>query len=186
VALALVVGAGLLWSCAVTEQNYATLSFFFDGVPDPTVKGSDGAPLASAQNIKDSPTYSVHKPFAEASCAECHSQAFELTPQDSSICMKCHEKKPTEYPRMHGPVAAGACLWCHSPHESAEPHLLRKAAREVCSQCHESSMLSSTKVPEHADATKNCLDCHTGHGGTASYFLRSAAEKQTRKEPPPR
>lgn len=187
--LALTLGAA--FSCSVTEKNYTTLSFFFDGVPDPNAKAK-GGPGAVALDMASSPTYSVHKPYAAGACAECHSQAYELTPQDSGICMKCHKDRTNEYPKMHGPVAAAACLWCHAPHESAEAHLMKKPAREVCLQCHEAASLSVERVPEHADAARSCLDCHSGHGGTASFFLRpkpdrptAPAEKAGPKEPAP-
>jgi predicted CXXCH cytochrome family protein len=83
---------------------------------------------------------------------------------------------------MHGPVAAGACMWCHAPHESIHRSLLRDADRKVCAQCHTAAMLAGTKVPEHADESRACLECHTGHGGPAPYMLRAAAEP---KAPPP-
>lgn len=163
----------LAWSGCSIEKDYETLSLFFDGVPDPKAIqaaqiGEDGKPA----NIRVSPTYSSHEPFMKEQCSDCHGGRKRLNKNDSSICLKCHEGVPTKHERMHGPVAAGACMWCHHPHESAFAALLRDVPTKVCAQCHDSSLLSTTVVPEHADAARSCLDCHTGHGGAQPYFLR--------------
>jgi predicted CXXCH cytochrome family protein len=176
----LALSAWAAWSCEVTPKNYPTLSYFFDGVPDPNAKGKPGAGLQSP-NIQSSPTYSIHKPYADAACIECHSKSYDLTVQDSGICLKCHRDRVNQYPKMHGPVAAVACLWCHTPHESAEAHLLKKPAREVCLQCHDVAALNSDKVPAHVDPARSCIECHSGHGGTAPYFL---LPKATRADAP--
>lgn len=163
----------LAWSCSVRD-HYETLSFFFDGVPDPNapLQGRKGL---VAVNLKASPTYSVHQPFKEDQCAACHTESFEITGQDSGLCIKCHEPVTRQHPRMHGPVAVGACLWCHLPHESAEAHLFKGPSRQVCTQCHEPGLLSSDRIPEHADLAKGCLECHFAHGSGAPFFLRPSA-----------
>lgn len=163
----------LVWGGCSIEKNYDTLSMFFDGVPDPKLakavqSGEGGGP----GDLRASPTYSQHPPFVKEQCADCHGGRKRLTRNDSAICLKCHEGVPTKEERMHGPVAAGACMWCHHPHESAQAKLLREPSRKVCSQCHDASVLDTTRVPEHGDSTKSCLDCHMGHGGPQPYFLR--------------
>lgn len=162
--------AVVLWAgCTVTNENYEVLSFFFDGVPDPNAPMLPGA---TAAQIRLSPTYSVHEPFTEDRCADCHGRRFNLTPADSPLCLNCHAEVPNEQPLMHGPVAAVACLWCHTAHESPYPALLKRAPRDVCATCHDAALLSAERVPEHApEATESCLDCHAGHGGTTRYFL---------------
>lgn len=175
--LAVAALAALAWSgCAVTESNYKTLSFFFDGVPDPRVKAApeSGGSTFSSIDPSKSPNYSVHKPFKEEKCDDCHKSGLKMGRNNATICMKCHKDKPTQYDFMHGPVAAGACLWCHYPHESANAHLLRDTDRKVCGQCHTARMLSTRKVPEHADASRSCLECHFAHGGPAPRMLRTA------------
>lgn len=177
-------GASLLWSgCTVTAENYPLLSMFFDGVPDPNAPmgGTDGG--KTQVDIRRSPTYTIHKPYAEDKCAECHSSRFRLGRDNSSICLKCHEPVTSEHPRMHGPVAAGACLWCHIPHESAYAHLLRDLSRPVCTQCHVEGLLSSETVPAHADAARECLECHFGHGGDNAKFLREPGAAETVRSP---
>jgi predicted CXXCH cytochrome family protein len=170
--LGLVLGA-IVWSGCSPEKNYEVLSFFFDGVPDPN------APVlatATGAALRRSPTYSIHKPFQEERCAECHGSRFNLGPEDSGICLKCHEEITSQQPMMHGPVVAGACLWCHAAHESAFEWLLKGEPRQVCTDCHDQDLLGIGRVPAHADETRGCLECHFGHGGTRRYFLREAVE----------
>lgn len=179
--------SGALWACALVssavwtgcsiEKNYATLSFFFDGVPDPAAKAQALAAGGVTEDMRKSPTYSLHKPFAEEKCWECHKGQPASSGMDAGICMNCHKAVPTEHARMHGPVVAGACLWCHAPHESAQANLLKKPARQVCAQCHEQQLLDSKRVPEHADENKSCLECHSGHGGRAAMFLKEGLSR---------
>ena len=114
--------AAAVWcGCTVTKENYATLSLFFDGVPDPNAKVAGGDPgdatLAAA--------VVVHKPFAEEKCEECHKTQYRPSRNDPRACLKCHDKLMEEHAWTHGAVAGGACLWCHSPHESVRKWLLR-------------------------------------------------------------
>lgn len=171
------------WSGCSPGARYQTLSFFFDGVPDPSAPVID---TSSVGALRQSPTYSVHKPFAEERCSDCHRQRFKLGPQDSGLCLDCHAEVPAEHPVMHGPVAAVACLWCHSAHESAYPALLKGSPRQVCSSCHEPGLLSVARVPAHADPSRSCLDCHQGHGGEGRHFLRPGAATTAGGIPPER
>ncbi|MBS0196172.1 MAG: hypothetical protein JSR77_05385 [Planctomycetes bacterium] len=152
----------------MTKDNYKMLSRFFDGVPVP-VDATD-AP-ADGQPRKET-IVSVHPPYAQEKCDECHNTGKRLNKESSALCLKCHEKIPTEYPRMHGPVAAVACLWCHSPHDASQPHLIKEPDRKLCMQCHTSAILDASRVPAHAEESRACLECHFGHGGTERYQLR--------------
>jgi predicted CXXCH cytochrome family protein len=161
-----------IWSgCSVNKRNYKVLNFFFDGVPDPSL------PAGSEPGVDGGPPrlVVVHRPFAEENCEACHRTRYRPSRNDSSICLECHDTVKTAHPFMHGPVEANACLWCHNPHESSHPALLRDTDRKVCSQCHTPSMLSSTKVPAHADTARGCLECHSGHGGLTSQMLKPGA-----------
>lgn len=175
---ALAVAAAIWAGCAVTKDNYEVLSFFFDGVPDPNAPiGSPGRP------IRESPTYTIHQPYAEQKCVDCHGRRFNVTAVGSEICLKCHEGITDALPRMHGPVAAAACLWCHAPHESPYAALLKAPERDVCGACHTPAMLSGTQTPEHDPGSEvGCLECHSGHGGTVRYFLH--AEARDAQRPP--
>jgi predicted CXXCH cytochrome family protein len=171
----LAVCACLLFACSI-QKNYKTLSFFFDGVPDPNAPANPTHP-GGVPDITQSPTYTAHKPWKEERCEECHTRTLKMGSRDSDLCLKCHAEKTTQYERMHGPVAVGACLWCHNPHNSAYAHLLKAPAREVCSQCHTQAMLSAESVPAHAQADRSCLECHDGHGGSERFFLLPGAGK---------
>jgi predicted CXXCH cytochrome family protein len=177
-AAALAVLAAVWSGCSVTPRNYRVLSFFFDGVPDPSAP----AVPASRGGLGQPSLAIVHRPFAEENCEACHKTKFKPSRNDSSACMQCHPGVQGEHPRMHGPVAAGACLWCHAPHESSRPHLMRDSDRKVCAQCHTPALLDATRVPAHAQPARECLECHTGHGSTGPFMLRPGASADT---PPP-
>lgn len=166
---------GVAWvGCTVTESNYKTLSFFFDGVPDPTAKAKagDGSDSTIAAAVIS------HKPFAEEKCEECHRTQYRPSRNDPSACLKCHDKVMDKNPWTHGAVAGGACIWCHNPHESARKWLLRGPDRKVCAQCHSASMMKTSTVAAHHDPNIGCLECHYGHGGQDALMLRPGASAQ--------
>jgi len=174
------VSVAAIWGGCSIEKNYDLLSFFFDGVPDPnapldewTIKG--GRPAS----------YMEHKPFEQGRCTDCHPKLFVPVQNGSQVCMKCHEGKDRDEPRMHGPVAANACLFCHNPHDSVYPALLRRAPQQLCRQCHDSFLLDTGRVEAHADDARNCLDCHRGHGGANAYFLHDSVLQEQAQEPGP-
>ena len=190
--LPVVVAAILIaaWTgCATPQERYRTLSFFFDGVPNPntpkpTTKPADDANASAGGQVVTLSIVSRHKPFVERQCAACHTSAsgnimeFE---EAYKVCTRCHKNITTEYPRMHGPVAAATvagpvptCKWCHTPHESPEPALLKDTAAKVCTQCHEAQLLGPNPQ-QHRDGT-SCIQCHFGHGGASgnTHFLKPA------------
>jgi predicted CXXCH cytochrome family protein len=171
---AIAIGSILSMGCSV-RKNYKTLSFFFDGVPDPN------APLARPSGPAGSaaPTYGYevvakmyrHKPYADGKCDACHEpDKKHLLTVKAELCIKCHAPATTQYPTMHAPVAIGQCLWCHEPHESDSPKLLKTTAPQLCLQCHDQGLLPSD-IPAHLSDQANCLFCHTGHGGTKPSML---------------
>ncbi len=170
---ALVLAAAAWPGCTVTRDNYKTLALFFDGVPDPDAVLIGAGPLGPGSGPAAG-MLSVHKPYAEDGCSECHDSGLSMTRNQSRVCAKCHEGKQNEHANMHGPVAAQACLWCHSPHESTRLHLLRDDDRVVCGSCHAPALLSAIKAPGHAEGGGACLECHTGHGGPERKMLRAA------------
>ena len=174
------IAVGSWTGCTVTKQNYKTLSFFFDGVPDPSAPAGQGAGRSGPDG---KPAFAVvHRPYAEEKCDACHKTRYRPSRNDSSICLQCHAAVQTEHPLMHGPVVATACLWCHTPHESTRPALLRDDDRKVCSQCHTGSTFDASTVPAHGDPARACLECHFGHGGNARFMLRPGAAADS---PPP-
>ncbi len=168
-AVGAVLALAVVMGCSVTKGNYKTLSFFFDGVPDPALTDGTVSRVEGGQVV----SMSLHRPYAEEKCEACHRTRYRPTRNDSSICLPCHAPVKGEHSHMHGAVVADACLWCHNPHESSRTFLLRDVDRKVCGQCHTTAMLNSTRVPEHADASRGCLECHSGHGGSTSFMLRA-------------
>ena len=183
--------AGLLlaaWAgCATPHERYRTLSFFFDGVPNPDAPRHIAQAAATPDDSTTRPVLTLsivsrHKPYVDRQCAACHNSAsgnimeFE---EAYKACTRCHKKITTEYPRMHGPVAAAVvagpvptCKWCHAPHESTEPALLKDTPVKVCTQCHDAQLLAP-KPQQHTDGT-SCIQCHFGHGSAAenTHFVK--------------
>ena len=174
---------GLFRGCGwAPEQRYNLLSFFVDGVPDPSaLPAAEGAREGGLhQPVK---TVSQHEPYLQKNCDPCHRSAFgaQTREPDSQTCRQCHEQVPTQYAVMHGPVAAEECLWCHVGHESQLPHLLRRPDSELCTDCHDQESESSP-TPAHQDRTRACLACHAAHGSQFEYMLR---EREPSGEPAP-
>ena len=164
----------LALGCSV-RKNYKTLSFFFDGVPDPNapVKRLSTSSNAAAGSNEQLPAPKMyrHKPYADGKCEECHAaDKKHLVTVKAELCLKCHAPAVKQYPVMHAPVAIGQCLWCHEPHESDSPQLLKTTAAQLCLQCHDPELLPSDIKPHQSDQA-NCLACHVGHGGVKRSLL---------------
>ncbi|MCG3125020.1 MAG: hypothetical protein GIKADHBN_03536 [Phycisphaerales bacterium] len=174
------------WAGCSVEKNYKLLSFFFDGVPDPDqVRAVQEAAARGEGDLTQSPTYTVHQPYKEEKCADCHRGRLRISRNNSSICMECHPGSTEGHAVMHGPVAAGACMWCHAPHESAFPALMRSKPRDVCMQCHTEEMLVDPRVPEHSDPAQDCLTCHYGHGSEERFMLKPQSARLPAGGPAP-
>ena len=164
----------LAWYGCTPQQRYHTLSFFFDGVPDPRAASASNADSGNKARLdsRHKPLLHQHKPFADGNCTACHGTDTKTidVAHVAQICQTCHPGLRTQYPVMHEPVLIGDCLWCHLPHESNEPALLVNSSPRLCIQCHDRNTLS-TRPPEHQAEEINCLDCHLGHGGTTHQLL---------------
>lgn len=185
IGIVLLLTAGTFLGCS-PEKRDKVLRFFFDGVPERTASGTKSTAAMSG------PTRYVHKPYAEQKCDSCHpasdlqleiGMASNVTPLESSVCLKCHGNIPNEKPVMHGPVAAAECLMCHAPHESGVAHLLRLRSPRLCMQCHAAGTTLSTR-PEHHDDKADCLECHVGHGSTKHGLLKPAPASATQPAAP--
>jgi predicted CXXCH cytochrome family protein len=164
------------WTGCTAQRRYKTLSFFFDGVPDPNAPaaGSGIRVSASGAPVRNF----VHKPYGDGKCESCHAggsdsvfRAEGVAAIGSNICLKCHQNIVNQYPVMHGPVSAVECLKCHTPHESNTEHLLASASPRVCVQCHVPELLTPNP-PEHFDKKTDCLICHSAHGGEKHGLFR--------------
>ncbi len=190
------VGAFLSLSCSV-RNNYETLSFFFDGVPDPNAPpvivdrfGKQISPESygeiGAVPPPAGPTGSSHPPFKNRECEGCHIFPKSKVKQPSwtigapklafpveELCAKCHEPPQARF--VHGPVAMLRCDLCHEAHESRYPNLLRRESiNEVCVSCH----LDQTFVTQEAHGdldNRSCSECHDPHAGDNSAFLKPGA-----------
>ncbi|MBL4699919.1 MAG: hypothetical protein JKX85_01550 [Phycisphaeraceae bacterium] len=178
-------------SCS-PETRYETLSFFFDGVPDPNAPDLLDGPSANARNGSPNARklrVSVHKPYRDNDCNACHvgnMRSFEsFTKISDIVCMNCHKQVTDAYRYMHGPVAIGACLMCHDPHEAAQPHLIKIPSPKVCLQCHQRESLGPPDIAHlnNPNPEADCLSCHVGHGSSEHGLLLDYAVAPKEKEP---
>jgi predicted CXXCH cytochrome family protein len=176
----LVVASSMLWPGCTSDpqQRYRVLSFFFDGVPDPSLQATvDGGVVRGRLPGGEPMVVFSHKPFAEDKCDSCHTGGvnalFRQVPEavSNNVCLRCHQDTPSQYPVMHGPVATVECLWCHAPHEANHKWLLREPAPDICLQCHTPELLSPNP-PEHMMPRSDCLECHFGHGADQHGLLK--------------
>ncbi|MBL0102299.1 MAG: hypothetical protein IPP51_00120 [Bacteroidetes bacterium] len=161
--------------------HYRTLSFFFDGVPDPNKKEdttlivSSDTSLTTLSQKKEPDSYD-HKPYAEDMCESCHERGFSnrlLVPQPD-LCYTCHTDFTQKYQALHGPVASGNCTACHNQHTGKYRYLLDRKGQDVCLYCHESRQVFANKLHKEI-GEKNCTECHSPHGGDNRGMLRQSA-----------
>jgi len=158
--------------------RYRTLSFFFDGVPDPNAPQAPShtqtreaalyhpEPRATPDRPIPPPIVSVHKPYAENQCQQCHDMSKRFVPMavDPTLCDKCHKEQRIREGWDHGPVNLGTCIPCHSrpPHDSIWPHLLAKPVPDLCLDCH---LEDVTRVAAYhlVPELPQCTLCHDAH-----------------------
>mgnify|MGYP003336768341 CR=1 FL=1 len=162
-----------------SRNNYKTLNFFFDGVPDPDKAQADTKPVAIASNDSvfeaaakpKAAKKFFHPPYQERQCEKCHDQSSMgkfIKPQPD-LCYSCHENFANKYAFVHGPVSAGYCTACHEPHLSENKDLLARSEEKLCYKCHDASLISQNKSHEGIN-TAACTDCHNPHGGKDHYM----------------
>jgi len=195
--------AGLFTACAITgcntpEKRHKTLSFFFDGVPDPAdeveSEGQEETP-GEAGAPKKQRSGSSH-PADEEGCQPCHGfTKGELRQRGFSgvgirsidrawkACRTCHSQADKvgaealivqEGAWLHGPVAVGRCQDCHRGHKSRWPHLLRAERQEaICRSCHDTLATRSGTM-----AGFDCVTCHDPHAAPSALavYQRSGGE----------
>ncbi|NOZ13645.1 MAG: hypothetical protein GXO69_08385 [Acidobacteria bacterium] len=180
----------LLLSACTPEKKYRVLSFFFDGVPNPSLSGKESnskagpekSQIIAAQKAirkarnkrreKKPETYvSQHPPYVNRQCERCHNQTSRnmLVSSKAELCFNCHEKSKFTGPYVHGPVAVGACLMCHLPHRSVNPSLLVKKTPGLCLQCHNKTDIFAN---ENHEGVTDCLECHQPHVSGNPMFLQ--------------
>jgi len=175
----------IILACAhcTPEQRYRTLSFFFDGVPDPTkvagtskpviVDDDEFGPRPAPKQIKP---VSFHTAYVEGkdNCIEpCHAgMRMGMMPDPKTLCVKCHADFGKESKNWHGPAAAWACTQCHDGHESPYKALLKEPVPKICAKCHDLDAPSFAKSNDAHATKEDCALCHDPHGASNALLLK--------------
>jgi len=165
--------AALLCGCNTTK-HYKTLSFFFDGVPEPgkapPEPGSRDAGKQGARAPAAAPRYREHGPYAAKQCDACHAKATnQLILPSKELCFQCHALDVRKK-YLHGPLASGDCRACHEPHASTHPFLLASEPKEFCLHCHDGNSIAKSDV--HKEMEAQCTTCHDAHSSDAPFLLK--------------
>jgi predicted CXXCH cytochrome family protein len=167
--------------CATPEERHRLLTIFFDGVPplypeepERVLEGLEEgetpqARPAVAVNLKAS----VHGPYAEKECDQCHSSRYsnKLKAEKEELCWTCHDPEDFAGEVVHGPFAAGFCQACHDPHRSQYEYLLVSDRTDLCESCHEQYDMAA--IPEHSSGEDRlCQSCHDPHAAAQKYMLK--------------
>ena len=120
----------------------------------------------------DNKSRSVHLPYDEKSCNDCHDKrkTIGLIVPKRQLCGTCHEDF-VQGRVVHGPVAIGACLACHLPHSSEYPALLKSSVKDICNSCHTENRLAEQMHETVSSRDINCVDCHDPHFSNSRYLL---------------
>lgn len=170
-----------LFGCS-PKMDYKVLSFFFDGVTDPSridtldnrdaAQAADSLQTTAATQRKTPPPLVYHAPYQEKKCGSCHNKNVmgTLTKLQPALCLDCHEGMLDSLNFIHGPVGAGYCTDCHNPHLSELRHLLTRPGQSLCISCHDAALVS--KNENHSSVgDAECIQCHNPHGGNNRYML---------------
>jgi len=115
---------------------------------------------------------SVHPPYAEKKCDNCHNKDTDsgFVVPVRELCAVCHKTfmKGTYF---HGPAAVGACLECHVPHNSPNAKLLKYPLEQVCDRCHKEPRLAGALHAKVKEKGMVCANCHNPHAGSSPFFL---------------
>jgi predicted CXXCH cytochrome family protein len=170
-------------SGCTSTHSYKTLSFFFDGVPNPQEKISihklDSLTKADSTVLKENliveakPLMNFHSPYQSKECASCHDQSTmgKFTMPQPELCYQCHDNFKNAYKVLHGPVGGGQCTECHNPHQSLNENLLTRTNQAICTYCHDLEQLIKLEVHRKIKDV-SCLECHNPHGGENKNILR--------------
>lgn len=166
------IAAMLIIAACSVQEHYHTLSFFFDGVPNPfeeshTIAIDSAITFSDTTTIEKSkkPMLFVHLPYREKKCASCHNQGRmgSLNEPEPGLCYRCHSNFGNKYTKEHGPAAGGFCTECHNPHRSKEENLLHHIGDDLCMRCHDALAVSESVFHSISEET-SCMSCHNPHG----------------------
>ncbi|MFO1078076.1 MAG: cytochrome c3 family protein [Planctomycetota bacterium] len=201
------VGAVLAMALAACSaaSRYEVLSFFFDGVPDPSapVQPKVVEPQVRQRTVRPEAAPAVvlhqHAPYAQRQCDQCHESggekggrargAFSINTMSAlkmpvtRLCVSCHEPKPLAF--QHAPALLGDCVRCHDPHASRFEHLvLKERTADLCAVCHDADTMP-TSAAHAAVADRGCATCHDPHGAEAHFLLRPGIDSALPPAAPP-
>jgi predicted CXXCH cytochrome family protein len=179
-----VVGVMALLCGCDPVTRHEIISTIFDGVPSmPPAEqyckdyhlralSEEAESEKQKQMAKEKGQASVHPPFAEKHCDNCHDKntdsGFVVPAKD--LCNVCHPDF-IKGAYSHGPAAVGACTMCHVPHNSQYQSLLKKPKGEICDSCHQEKRLAHGLHNMVKLKKMVCTDCHNPHGGNSRFFL---------------
>ncbi len=179
--------------CGSAQSRYDTLSFFFDGVPNPAdkAKGDGGADkptpaaTAAAANITKpgAPRVWKHPPFAERSCHDCHADDYAVAKlvDGQPFCFQCHDEDLLAGKVKHPPAQEGDCLECHDPHQStASAALLRSPTATLCFECHDADDEGFAARHKPLGKPSGCERCHEPHAGKLPKMLKALRPQDCR------
>jgi len=181
----LVAVVSLLFAACSVQNSFRTLSFFFDGVPNPDEAnrsdGTDSLENTTADSLKLITQVSIldfviHKPYLQKECATCHNQGQmgSLTQSQPKLCYQCHADFGEQYSFEHGPTAGGYCIECHNPHRAKEKKLLVQPKENLCFRCHNATLVSESLFHNFSEES-DCIVCHNPHGGDNQSLLQKGA-----------
>lgn len=178
---ALAIGLWMLGCSAETRSRWK--HFFFEvpsEAPAPAASTDEPSTTAAALSEPSAPAgtrfASLHPPYTERKCTECHDAAARMTPRKDLLdsCKACHQRYFSS-DAGHSPVTQRQCSQCHDPHRSVQTALLKKPTYELCIQCHDEPALLSP-ASHGGPEVNNCIACHDPHFGTGK-LLRGEAAK---------
>lgn len=119
---------------------------------------------------------SLHKPFEENKCTECHlADSTALIKTGMDLCIGCHNTSMAGFNKIYNHLIPDTgnspCGNCHNPHASNEKNLLKDKVTRVCYECHKDTKEYMAKSNYTHPAIGRCSDCHISHGSNEPLFL---------------
>lgn len=123
---------------------------------------------------------SVHPPFMQRECMQCHDAGNRMRPRDDLLdsCKSCHARFFSDEVG-HAPVSDGDCAICHNMHRSLKPHLLTQDVATLCTDCHGGPEELSEEA-HRGKGVEQCTRCHDPHFGSGNLLKLSKSNMEER------